>query len=82
MVAYLQKENKLMGTFPTASIEVIPQSNNANTDALAKLASTRDAELLDAVSILGRTQHQATARSNRADTRAFVDGSYYLISKE
>ena len=29
----------------------MPRSKNANTNALAKLASTRDAELLDAVSM-------------------------------
>ena len=40
-----------MGTFSTALIEVILQSKNANTDALAKLALTRDIELLDAVSM-------------------------------
>ena len=38
-----------MGTFLAASIEVIPRSKNANVDALAKLASTRDAKLLDAM---------------------------------
>ena len=49
MAAYLEKAKELMGTFPAASIEVILQSKNANVDALAKLASTKDVELLDAV---------------------------------
>ena len=49
MTAYLEKAKELMGTFPAASIEVIPPSKNANVDALAKLASTRDTELLDVV---------------------------------
>ena len=40
-----------METFPIAFIEVIPRSKNANADALAKLALTRDAEWLDAVSV-------------------------------
>ena len=40
-----------MGTFISASIKVILLSKNANTDALAKLALTRDAKLLDAVSV-------------------------------
>ena len=40
-----------METFPIASIEVIPRSKNANADALVKLASTRDAKLLDAMSV-------------------------------
>ena len=40
-----------MEIFPIASIVVIPRSKNANADALAKLASTRDAELLDTASV-------------------------------
>ena len=46
MAAYLEKAD---GTFLAASIEVILQSKNANTNALAKLASTRDVELLGVV---------------------------------
>ena len=42
MAAYLEKAKGLMETFPIASFEVIPRLKNANTDALAKLASTRD----------------------------------------
>ena len=51
MATYLEKAKELMGTFPTSSIEVISPSKNANDDALAKLASTRDTELLDAMSV-------------------------------
>ena len=51
MTSYLEKTKELMGSFPTTSIDVIPRSKNANVDALAKLASARDAELLDAVSM-------------------------------
>ena len=51
MGAYLEKAKEMMGTFPTASIEVILRSQNANVDALAKLASTSDTELLDVVSV-------------------------------
>ena len=51
MTTYLEKAKKLMEAFPTASIEVVPRSKNANTDALAKLASTRDVELLDTLSV-------------------------------
>ena len=42
MAAYLEKAKGLMETFPIASFEVIPRLKNANTDALAKLASTKD----------------------------------------
>ena len=51
MVAYLEKAKGLMETFLIASIEVIPRSKNSNTDALTKLTSTRDVELLDVVSV-------------------------------
>ena len=51
MTAYLEKDKRLIGTFPTASIEVIPRSKNANAHALAKLALTKDTKLLDAVSV-------------------------------
>ena len=51
MAAYLEKVKGLMETFPITSIEVILQSKNANANALAKLALTRDSELLDAVSV-------------------------------
>ena len=51
MVAYLDKAKELMNVIPTASIEVIPRSKNVNVDALEKLASTKNAELLDAVSV-------------------------------
>ena len=40
-----------METFLISSIKVIPQSKNVNADVLIKLASMKDLELLDAVSI-------------------------------
>ena len=43
MVSYFEKAKELMKTIPIASIEVIPRSKNVNTNALAKLASTKDA---------------------------------------
>ena len=49
MTAYLDKAKKHLSLFFPASIEVIPRSRNSNTNALAKLASTRDANLLDVV---------------------------------
>ena len=51
MTTYLEKAKELMEAFPMASIEVILRSKNANVDALVKLASTMDAELLDVVSM-------------------------------
>ena len=51
MTTYLEKIKRSMETIPISSIEVIPLSKNANTNALKKLASTRYAELLDAVSV-------------------------------
>ena len=51
MVTYLEKDKELLGLIATISVEVVLQSKNANAYALAKLASMRDAELLDAVSV-------------------------------
>ena len=51
MAAYLEKAKEQLSSFSAASIEVIPRSKNSNADALAKLASTRDADLLDAISV-------------------------------
>ena len=49
MAAYLEKAKKLMDIFPIIFVEVIPRTKNKNADALAKLASTKDVELLDVV---------------------------------
>ena len=49
MVAYLDKAKEQLSLFSAASIEVIPRSKNSNANALAKLAKTRDANLLDAI---------------------------------
>ena len=51
MASYLAKAKEQLSLFSPASIEVIPQNRNSNADALAKLASTRDTNLLDAVSV-------------------------------
>ena len=51
MAAYLDKAKEQLSFFFVASIEVIPRSKNSNADALVKLASMRDADLLDAVSV-------------------------------
>ena len=51
MVAYLVKAKKLMRSILALTIEVMLRSKNENADALAKLASTKDAELLNAVSV-------------------------------
>ena len=51
MIAYLDKEKEQLSLFSTYSIEVIPQSRNSNVDALVKVASTKDTDLLDAVSM-------------------------------
>ena len=51
MAAYIDKAKEQLSLLFAASIEIIPRSKNSNTDALVKLASTRDANLLDAVSV-------------------------------
>ena len=82
MVAYLEKAKGLMETFRITSIKAISQSKNANTDALAELASTRDSELLDAVSVEFLVKPKATTRNNGADTRTIMDGSHHRLSEE
>ena len=51
MTAYLDKAKEQLSFFFVTSIEVIPRSKNSNVDALVKLASMRDADLLDAISV-------------------------------
>ena len=51
MVTYLEKAKELVKAIPMASIEVISWSKNTNVDALAKLTSTKDVELLNLVSV-------------------------------
>ena len=49
MVAYLEKVKELIRSFLTCTIEVVPRLKNSHVDALAKLASTKDAKLLNVV---------------------------------
>ena len=49
MVTYLEKAMDLMKAIHTVSIKIVSRSKNMNTDALAKLASIKDAELLEVV---------------------------------
>ena len=49
MVTYLVKAKELLGSISAVTIEVVPRSKNANVYALTKLASTKDAELLNPV---------------------------------
>ena len=51
IITYLKKAKELMGSISAVTIQVVLRSKNSNVDALAKLASTKDVELLNAVSI-------------------------------
>ena len=51
MVVYLKKTRSLIQIFLVFIIEVIPRAKNSHVNALAKLASTEDAELLSTVSV-------------------------------
>ena len=62
-VAYLDKVKEQLSLFSVASIEVIPQSKNSNPDALAKLASMREADQLDAVSMEYLVEHSIHPKS-------------------
>ena len=47
MVAYLHKAKDLLSSFSSYTIHQVLRSQNAQLDALAQLASTKDAELLE-----------------------------------
>ena len=51
MVAYLQKAKDLLSTFNVYTIQEVPRVHNTQEDALALLASTKDAELLKVIPI-------------------------------
>ena len=47
----MEKATELLGSIRVVLIEVVPRFKNTNANTLAKLASTRDAEFLDVVSV-------------------------------
>ena len=51
MVAYLQKSKDLLKSFSSYTIHQILKSQNAQADALDRLASTKDAELLEVIPV-------------------------------
>ena len=83
MVAYLEKVNELLRSISTVSIEVVPQSKNANTDALAKLAYTRDVKLLNTISVefLAEPSIKQQPKVMELEHEPLMDGSYSHILK-
>ena len=51
MVAYLQKAKDLLSAFSSFKIQQVPREQNTQADALARLASTKDAELLKVIPV-------------------------------
>ena len=51
MVAYLQKAKDLLSTFSSFKIQQGPRAQNTQADALARLASTKDVELLEVIPV-------------------------------
>ena len=51
MAAYLSKVKEYLDQFKKYTIEKIPKEQNANADALAKLASTRDEDTLESIPV-------------------------------
>ena len=49
MEAYLQKAKDLLSTFSSFTIRQVPREHNTQVDALARLASTKNAELLEVI---------------------------------
>ena len=51
MAAYLQKAKDLLSEFSSFKIQRVLREQNTQADALAPLASTKDAELLEVVPV-------------------------------
>ncbi|XP_024023768.1 uncharacterized protein LOC112092269 [Morus notabilis] len=51
MAAYLKKVKEALGRLSAYDIQQVPRAENSNADALAKLATSRDAELLNLVPV-------------------------------
>ena len=51
MEAYLAKAQELLHTLGRYTIRQVPREQNSNADALAKLATSRDSELIDVVPV-------------------------------
>ncbi|XP_024024069.1 uncharacterized protein LOC112092339 [Morus notabilis] len=49
MAAYLKKVKEALGKFTTYDIQQVPRAENSNADALTRLATSRDADLLNLV---------------------------------
>ena len=73
--AYLDKAKEQLSSFFAASIEVIPRNKNSNIHAFAKLASTRDVDVLDAVSVefLAEPSIHPQQGGNGTNTRTIMD---------
>ena len=51
MVAYLNKAKDLLAQFEKYTLQQVPRDQNSNVDALAKLASAKDADTLNIVPV-------------------------------
>ena len=51
MVAYLNKIRDLLAQFDKYTLQQVPRDQNSNADALAKLASAKDADTLNIVPV-------------------------------
>ena len=51
MVAYLQKAKYLLSAFSSYTIQLVLRAQNVQVDALARLASTKDTELREVITV-------------------------------
>ena len=51
MATYLQKAKDLLSIFCSLKIRQVPREHNTQADALARLASTKDADLLEVIPV-------------------------------
>ena len=51
MAAYLKKAKDLLSAFSSYTIQQVPRLQNSQVDTLARLSSTKDAELLEVIPV-------------------------------
>ena len=75
MAAYLQKAKDLLSTFNFFKIRQVPREQNMQADALARLVSTKDAELLEVVPVefLSKPSIRATESQLTASCVTYTD---------
>ena len=75
MAAYLRKAKDLLNAFSSFKIQQVPREQNTQADALARLASTKDSELLEVIPVefLSTPSIMPTKSQSTVNSIAFAD---------